>query len=79
MKRLIQVGATVAIGAGVVSKALYNGQFITGSFVSSLFTAGACSELELLVGALRSQFFRATSQNVRVLCFLPIMFCYLEF
>ena len=25
MKRLIQVGATVAIGAGVASKALYNG------------------------------------------------------
>lgn len=26
MKRLIQIGATVAIGAGVASKALYNGK-----------------------------------------------------
>lgn len=25
MKRLIQLGATMAVGAGVVSKALYNG------------------------------------------------------
>lgn len=27
MKRLIQLGATMAVGAGVVTKALYNGLF----------------------------------------------------
>ncbi|VDP25508.1 unnamed protein product [Onchocerca flexuosa] len=58
MKRLIQLGATMAIGAGVVSKALYNGFFSWLVFSSLLFLSEQLNNVELssssLIGTINS-------------------------